>query len=221
MLHHLIVWKKEITFAVDGGDSLLRYFSQQTKIQMTPIINTKFPEFKLNAYQQGQFRTVSNEDIKGKWALFFFYPGDFTFVCPTELYDLSEHYQELLQLDVEVYACSCDSHFVHKAWVDASPAVKGVQYPMLADPAGRLAEALGILIEEDQQAYRGTFLVNPEGIIKMVEINDNSVGRDVSATIRKIIALQYVAEHGGEVCPANWRRGEKTLTPGIDLVGKI
>ncbi len=188
---------------------------------MTPILNTQFPEFKLNAYHNGAFKVISNDDIKGKWALFVFYPGDFTFVCPTELQDLAEKYDEFQKLGVEVFSCSCDTHFVHKAWADTSDAIKKVQYPMLADPTGALTRALGILVEEDYVAYRGTFLVNPEGQIKIVELNDNSVGRDVADFLRKVRAAQFVASHDGEVCPAKWKEGEATLKPSIDLVGKI
>lgn len=188
---------------------------------MTPILNTTFPEFEANAYQNGEFKVVTNEDLKGKWSLIVFYPGDFTFVCPTELEDLAEKYDEFKKIGVEVYSCSCDTHFVHKAWADASDAIKKVKYPMLADPTGRLARSLGILIEEEQMAYRGSFVVNPEGIIKIVELNDNSVGRDAEEILRKIKAAQFVASHDGEVCPAKWREGQKTLKPSIDLVGKI
>lgn len=188
---------------------------------MTPILNTTFPEFKLNAYQNGEFKVITNEDLKGKWSLIVFYPGDFTFVCPTELEDLAEKYEEFKKIGVEVYSCSCDTHFVHKAWADASEAIKKVKYPMLADPTGQLTRNLGILIEEDQMAYRGSFVVNPESVIKIVELNDNSVGRDTEEILRKIKAAQFVASHDGEVCPAKWREGQKTLKPSIDLVGKI
>lgn len=192
---------------------------------MKPILNTEFPEFneagKENAYHDGGFKSISKKDMLGHWSLVVFYPGDFTFVCPTELEDLAEKYEEFKKIGVEVYSCSCDTHFVHKAWADASSAIKKVKYPMLADPTGQLANELGILIPEDQMAYRGSFVVNPEGVIKIVELNDNSVGRDAEEILRKIKAAQFVASHDGQVCPAKWREGQDTLKPSIDLVGKI
>lgn len=129
---------------------------------MESIINAQMPEFKVQAFQNGEFKTVSNEDVKGKWAVFFFYPADFTFVCPTELVDLAEKYEELKKMGVEVYSVSCDTHFVHKAWHDASESIKKITYPMLADPLGVLAKGFGVFIEEEGMAYRGTFVVNPE-----------------------------------------------------------
>ena len=144
---------------------------------MESIINSRVPEFKVNAFQNGEFKTVSSDDIKGKWALFFFYPADFTFVCPTELVDLAEKYDELKAMGVEVFSVSCDTHFVHKAWHDASDSIKKIKYTMLADPLGTLAKGFGVYIEEEGMAYRGTFLVNPEGQVKVAEIQDNSIGR--------------------------------------------
>lgn len=188
---------------------------------METIINSIFPEFKLQAFHNGEFKTVTNKDIENKWALFFFYPADFTFVCPTELVDLAEKYEQLKAMGVEVFSVSTDSHFVHKAWHDASPTIRQITYPMLADPTGALTRALGVMIEEDGMAYRGTFLVNPEGKIKIVEIQDNNIGRNADELLRKVEAAQFVAEHDGEVCPAKWKRGEATLKPSIDLVGKI
>lgn len=188
---------------------------------MESIINSRVPEFKVNAFQNGEFKTVSSDDIKGKWALFFFYPADFTFVCPTELVDLAEKYDELKAMGVEVFSVSCDTHFVHKAWHDASDSIKKIKYTMLADPLGTLAKGFGVYIEEEGMAYRGTFVVNPEGKIKVVELNDNNIGRDASELLRKVEAAQFVASHDGEVCPAKWKKGESTLKPSIDLVGKI
>ena len=188
---------------------------------METILNSRLPEFKLQAYHNGQFITVTNEDLKGKWVVLFFYPADFTFVCPTELLDMEEAYKELKGKNVEIYSVSTDSHFVHKAWHDTSESIKELTYPMLADPKGVLGKALGVYIEEDGMCYRGTFVLNPEGLIKVVELHDNSIGRNAEELIRKIEAAQYVAEHDGEVCPARWKRGSQTLRPGIDLVGKI
>ncbi len=168
---------------------------------MKTIINTQVPEFKVQAFQNGEFRTVTNEDIKGKWAIFFFYPADFTFVCPTELVDLAEKYEELKKMGVEVFSVSTDTHFVHKAWHDASDSIKKIQYTMLADPLATLSEAFGVYIEEEGMAYRGTFLVDPEGKIKLAEIQDNSIGRNAEELVRKVEAAQFVANHPGEVCP--------------------
>lgn len=188
---------------------------------MNTIINTRVPEFKVQAYHNGKFTTVSSEYIKGKWAIFFFYPADFTFVCPTELVDMAEKYEQFKAMGVEIYSVSTDSHFVHKAWHDASESIRKIQYPMLADPTGALSRAFGVMIEEDGMAYRGTFVVNPEGLIKLVEIQDNSIGRNADELLRKVEAAQFVASHDGEVCPAKWQKGAETLKPSIDLVGKI
>ena len=188
---------------------------------MTPIINAQLPEFKVQAYHNGNFTTVTSDDVKGKWAIFFFYPADFTFVCPTELVDLAEKYDKLKSLGVEVYSVSTDSHFVHKAWHDASESIRKITYPMLADPTGVLSRGFGVMIEEDGMAYRGTFLVNPEGKVKIAEIQDNSIGRNADELVRKVEAAIFVANHPGEVYPAKWKQGAETLKPSIDLVGKI
>ncbi|MDR0750391.1 MAG: peroxiredoxin [Tannerellaceae bacterium] len=188
---------------------------------MEPIINSKLPEFKVQAYHNGAFKTVSSEDVKGKWAIFFFYPADFTFVCPTELVDLAGKYDQLQSMGVEVYSVSTDTHFVHKAWHDASDSIRKVNYPMLADPTGVITRGFGVMIEDDGVAYRGTFLVNPEGLIKLAEINDNNIGRNADELVRKVEAAQFVATHKDEVCPAKWKKGDETLKPSIDLVGKI
>ncbi len=188
---------------------------------MQPIINSLIPEFKVEAYKDGQFITVTDQDVKGKWTIFFFYPADFTFVCPTELVDMADNYEKFQELGVEVYSVSTDSHFVHKAWHDASATIRTIKYPMLADPTGALSRAFGVMIEEAGMAYRGTFLVNPEGQIKVAEIHDNNIGRNADELLRKVEAAQFVATHSGEVCPARWKKGEATLKPSIDLVGKI
>lgn len=188
---------------------------------MSSIINSYAPEFKVNAYQNGEFKTVSSEDIKGKWVLFFFYPADFSFVCPTELEDLAEQYDHLKAAGVEVFSVSCDTHFVHKAWADASESIKQIKYAMLADTVGVLAKGFGVYKEDEGVAYRGTFLVNPEGKVKIAEIQDNSIGRNAEELVRKVEAALFVADNDGEVCPARWKKGGKTLKPSIDLVGKI
>ncbi len=188
---------------------------------MTTLINSKIPEFNVQAYHQNDFKTVTHEDLMGKWSIFFFYPADFTFVCPTELGDMADKYPEFQKMGVEVYSVSTDTHFVHKAWHDASETIKKIQYPMLADPTGHLSRAFGVHIEEAGLAYRGTFVVNPEGLIKIAEVHDNGIGRNADELLRKVQAAQFVAAHPNEVCPAKWQPGEQTLKPGLDLIGKI
>lgn len=188
---------------------------------METIINTHIPEFSVQAYHNGQFETVTDKDVLGKWAVFFFYPADFTFVCPTELVDLAEKYDKLKSMGVEVFSVSTDSHFVHKAWHDASESIKKINYPMLADPTGLLSRAFGVMDEASGMAVRGTFVSDPEGLIKLVEIQDNNIGRNADELLRKVEAAQFVAAHPVEVCPAKWKEGSATLKPSIDLVGKI
>ena len=185
------------------------------------IINSTIPDFSAQVYHNDSFKTVTEKDLAGKWSVFFFYPADFTFVCPTELVDMAEKYEQFKAMGVEVYSVSTDSHFVHKAWHDTSESIRKIQYPMLADPTGVLARGFGVMIEEEGMAYRGTFVVNPEGVVKLVEIQDNSIGRNAEELLRKVEAAQFVATHKGEVCPAKWKKGEETLKPSIDLVGKI
>ena len=185
------------------------------------LINTQILPFKSQAYVNGEFKEYTNESIAGKWAVFVFYPADFTFVCPTELEDLANHYDEFKKMGVEVFSVSTDTHFTHKAWHDTSEAIAKVQYPMLADPTQQLARNFQVLIEEEGMALRGTFVVNPDGVIKAMEVHDNGIGRDAKELLRKVKAAQYIAKNPGEVCPAKWEEGAKTLTPSLDLVGKI
>jgi len=185
------------------------------------IINSDVKPFKATAFHNGKFVDVSNETIKGKWSVFVFYPADFTFVCPTELEDLANSYGEFQKLGVEVFGISTDTHFAHKAWHDTSEAIKKVKYPLVGDPTATLARNFDVLIEEEGLALRGTFVINPEGKIKLCEVHDNGIGRDASELLRKVKAAQYVASHPGEVCPAKWTEGAATLKPSLDLVGKI
>lgn len=194
---------------------------EKNNVVREPIINATVPEFSVMAYHDGKFVEISNKNIEGKWAIFFFYPADFTFVCPTELEDLQEKYADFKKMGVEVYSVSTDSHFVHKAWHDTSERIKKIEYPMLADPTGLLARAFGVMIENDGMAYRGTFVVDPTGHIKLAEIQDNSIGRNADELLRKVEAAQFVAEHPDEVCPAKWKKGKEVLKPSIDLVGKL
>ena len=185
------------------------------------LINTTIKPFSATAYQSGKFIPVSDETLKGKWSVIVFYPADFTFVCPTELEDLAENYDAFKKLGVEIYSVSTDTHFAHKAWHDTSDAIKKVKYPMIGDPTGAITRNFDVMIEEEGLALRGTFVINPEGQIKLCEIHDNGIGRDASELLRKVKAAQYVAAHPGEVCPAKWQEGAKTLTPSLDLVGRI
>ena len=185
------------------------------------LINTEIKPFKASAFHNGKFVELTEADVKGKWSVFFFYPADFTFVCPTELGDMADLYPEFQKLGVEVYSVSTDTHFVHKAWADASDTIKKITYPMIGDPTGAITRNFDVMIEEAGLALRGTFVVNPEGQIKVAEIHDLGIGRDASELLRKVKAAQYVASHPGEVCPAKWQEGAETLKPSLDLVGKI
>ena len=168
-------------------------------------------KFKATAYQNGEFINVTSDSLRGKWSVVVFYPADFTFVCPTELEDLADKYADFKNIDCEIYSVSCDTHFVHKAWHDASDTIKKIEYPMLADPTGLLARAFDVMIEDDGIAERGSFIVNPEGKIVAYEVIMGSVGRNADELLRRVEAAQFVAKHGGEVCPARWKPGAKTL----------
>lgn len=184
-------------------------------------INQKAPEFTAEAFQNNDVKKISLADYKGKWVVLFFYPADFTFICPTELGDLADKYEELKKMNVEVLSVSTDTAFVHKAWHDTSETIKKIKFPMVADPTGQISMDYETYIYEEGLALRGTFIINPDGILKAYEIHDNSIGRSVEELIRKIQAAQFVHEHDGEVCPSNWKPGDKTLKPGMNLVGKI
>ncbi|HLR17579.1 MAG TPA: alkyl hydroperoxide reductase subunit C [Alcanivoracaceae bacterium] len=185
------------------------------------LINTEILPFNATAFQNGEFIEVSEKDLKGKWSVVFFYPADFTFICPTELEDLADHYEEFQKLGVEVYGVSTDTHFSHKAWHDTSEAIGKVKYPLIGDPTHVISRNFQVLIEEAGLAERGTFVINPEGQIKIVELHDGGIGRDASELLRKVKAAQYIEANPGEVCPAKWKEGEATLKPSLDLVGKI
>ena len=185
------------------------------------LIGSVVKPFKAQAYHNGQFRTVTDEDFRGKWSVVCFYPADFTFVCPTELEDLQDHYETLKSLGVEVYSVSTDTHFTHFAWHESSEAIKKLTYVMIGDPSHMLSRNFEVLIEADGLADRGTFIIDPDGVIQSIEINAGNIGRDASILVNKIKAAQYVRDNPGEVCPAKWKAGASTLKPGIDLVGKI
>ena len=185
------------------------------------LINKEIVDFKVQAFVDGEFREITKADVLGKWSVFFFYPADFTFVCPTELEDLADKYADFKNIDCEIYSVSCDTHFVHKAWHDSSPAISKVQYPMLGDGTGEITRGFNIMIEGQHAALRGTFLVDPDGLIKVAEIHDLGIGRSAKDMVRKVKAAQYVRDNDGEVCPAAWEAGQETLKPSLDLVGKI
>ena len=185
------------------------------------LINKKVSDFTVQAYHNGEFKEVTLESMKGHWSVVVFYPADFTFVCPTELGELADNYAKFKEADCEVYSVSTDTHFVHKAWADASETIAKIQYPMLADPTGKLARDFEVMIEEEGLALRGSFVINPEGEIKAYEVHDNGIGRNAEELLRKVQAAQFVAEHGDQVCPAKWQPGEETLVPSLDLVCKL
>ncbi len=185
------------------------------------LINTQVKPFTAQAYQAGQFIEVTEQTFMGKWSVLVFYPADFTFVCPTELEDLADTHAEFEKIGVKIYGVSTDTHFAHKAWADTSPAIQKVKYALIGDPTGKLSRNFEVMIEEEGLALRGTFVINPEGQIKLCEIHDNGIGRDAHELLRKVKAAQYVYSHPGEVCPAKWHDGAATLKPSLDLVGKI
>lgn len=184
-------------------------------------INQPAPAFSATAYQNEEFKRVCLSDFKEKWVILFFYPADFTFVCPTELSELADNYEEFRKLNAEVISVSTDTAFVHKAWHDHSESIRKITYPMLADPARRVCKAYWTLIEEEGLSLRATYYINPEGFIKAFEFHDNSIGRSVEETLRKLQAAQFVAKHKGQVCPMNWKPGKKTLEPNTEMIGKI
>lgn len=185
------------------------------------LIGKEIVDFKVQAFTNNGFKEVSKNDVLGKWSVFFFYPADFTFVCPTELEDLANKYREFKAANCEIYSVSCDTHFVHKAWHDTSDTIKKIGYPMLADPTGVLARGFDVMIEEAGLAERGTFIVNPKGQIVAYEVVAGNIGRNADELLRRLQALQFVESHPSEVCPAKWKQGTETLKPSIDLVGKI
>jgi NADH-dependent peroxiredoxin subunit C len=185
------------------------------------LIGKEVQAFTANAYQNGDFITVSEANFKGKWSVVCFYPADFTFVCPTELEDLQNEYATLKDLGVEVYSVSTDTHFTHKAWHDTSETIGKIEYIMIGDPSQKISRAFDVLDEEEGLAQRGTFIIDPDGIVQAMEINADGIGRDASTLVNKIKAAQYVRNNPGEVCPAKWQEGSATLKPSLDLVGKI
>ena len=185
------------------------------------LIGKEVEHFVTEAYQNGKFLTVNSDDLKGKWNVIVFYPADFSFVCPTELEDLQEQYSILKDLGVEVYSCSTDTHFVHAAWHEHSEAIGKVEYPMLADPSQKISRIFDVLDEESGLSQRGSFIIDPDGLVQAVEITADGIGRDASQLVDKVRAALYIRINPGEVCPAKLKEDSETLTPGLDLFGKI
>jgi NADH-dependent peroxiredoxin subunit C len=185
------------------------------------LINTQVQPFKAQAFHNGKFVEVTDQTLMGKWSVLIFMPAAFTFNCPTEIEDAANNYEAFQKAGAEVYIVTTDTHFSHKVWHETSAAVGKAKFPLVGDPTHKLTRAFGVHIEEDGLALRGTFIINPHGQIKTMEVHSNEIARDVSETLRKLQAAQYTAAHPGEVCPAKWKEGAKTLAPSIDLVGKI
>lgn len=184
-------------------------------------INQQVPDMAVTAYHEGDIKRITLSSFKGNWLLLIFYPGDFTFVCPTELAEVADNYEMMQGMGVEVASVSCDSAHTHKAWQDTSPSIKKVKFPMLADMTGQMSKEFGVYQEEEGQPLRGTFIIDPQGVVKCIEINENSIGRNIKESIRKIKAAQFVSTHSGMVCPASWDEGQKAMTKNLDQVGKI
>ena len=184
-------------------------------------INTRVQPFTVTGYRDGDFVQVTDHDLHGRWSVLFFYPADFTFVCPTELADLADHFDELQELGVDIFSVSTDTHFSHKAWHESSPSISKIRYTMLGDPTGKLTRLFGVMREEEGLADRATFVLDPQGVVQLMEVTCEGVGRSAAELLRKVKAAIYVAEHPGEACPARWVTGDATLTPSADLVGRL
>ncbi len=184
-------------------------------------INLPAPLFEAEAYHQEEIKKIKLDDYQNKWVVLFFYPADFTFICPTELGNLADNYEEFKKLGVEILSISTDTVFAHKAWHDQSETIKKIKFPMVADPTGKICRAYGTYIPEEGLSLRGTAIIDPDGVLKVLELNDNSIGRSSVELLRKLKAAQFVRTHGGEVCPVNWEPGKQTLKPGLNLIGKI
>src|SRR3989338_3659378 len=184
-------------------------------------IGDKIEDIEVQAYHNEEVKKIKLSSYKGKWVCLVFYPADFTFICPTELVELANKYKEFQSEGAELLSVSTDTVFVHKAWHDNSESIKKIKYPMLADPTGKLCKQFGTYIEGEGLSLRGSFIIDPDGILKCYELHDNSIGRSADELLRKLQAAKFVREHDGEVCPASWKPGSKTLKPGLDLVGKI
>ncbi|MGV8131013.1 MAG: peroxiredoxin [Candidatus Pacearchaeota archaeon] len=198
--------------------------NHNSALNVSTLVGKKAPDFIAHAYHQNKFKDIRLSSLKGKWVILAFYPGDFTFVCPTELSRFADLYGDFKKVNAEVLSVSTDSEHVHKAWADQSASIKKIQYPMLADSSGKIAKMYGVYISEgvdEGRSLRATFIIDPDGVVRSADVHDNSIGRSVKEVLRKLQAANYVRAHGGEVCPVEWEAGNKTLKPGIGLVGKI
>jgi NADH-dependent peroxiredoxin subunit C len=184
-------------------------------------IGQKVQDLEVQAFHNNDTKKIKFSDYKGKWVVLLFYPADFTFICPTELEEAANHYEQFQKEGAEILSVSTDTVYTHKAWHDVSPAIKKIKFPMLADPTGNLCREFGTYIDEAGLSLRGTFIIDPDGILKTIDIHDNSIGRSAKEILRRVQAAKFVRENKGEVCPASWEPGKKTLKPGLDLVGKI
>ena len=188
-------------------------------------IGKEVPAFTINTFNPASkdFDQVCLQSLReqGKWLVLFFYPADFTFVCPTELADLAEQHEKLKNLGVEVVSMSCDTKFAHMAWRESELLLSKVNFQMGEDPTGDIARHFGIYDDEAGLTFRGTFIINPDGVLVGSEINFNNVGRNAAELVRKLEANTYLYIHPGEVCPARWEKGDQTLTPSAGLVGKV
>ncbi|MBS1266747.1 MAG: Peroxiredoxin [Candidatus Woesearchaeota archaeon] len=174
-------------------------------------IGDKAPQFREDAFVNGKIKKIGLDDYKGKWIVLFFYPADFTFVCPTELEELANRYEDFKKLDAEVISVSTDTAFVHKAWHENSEAIAKIKYPMLADPATRVTKAYDTLIQNEGLSIRATFIIDPEQNIRAFEFHDNGMGRSIPEILRKIKAAKFISKHSGSVCPVNWEPGQDTI----------
>jgi NADH-dependent peroxiredoxin subunit C len=197
---------------------------QHSQPVMSTLVGKRAPDFSVKAFHQNKFKDIRLSQFRGRWVVLAFYPADFTFICPTELSRFADFYSDFKKLGAEVMSVSTDTEQVHKAWWDQSASIKKIQFPMIADPAGKVCRSYGTYIYDgvdEGRSLRATFIIDPDGIVRSIDIHDNSIGRSVKEILRKLQAAKYVKEHGGEVCPVEWEAGQKTLKPGIGLVGKI
>ncbi len=195
--------------------------NNQSIVSIGTLVGKIAPDFTVQAFHKNSFKKIRLGALRGRWVILAFYPADFTFVCPTELSRFADFYHDFKKLNAEVFSVSTDTEQVHKAWWDTSASIKKIQFPMLADPTGKICKSYGTYIENEGLSLRATFIIDPDGIVRSADIHDNSIGRSVKEVLRKMQAAKYVREHGGEVCPVEWEAGQKTLRPGIGLVGKI
>ncbi len=188
-------------------------------------VGQKVPDFELDVYlpEKKDFGKLKFSDVfkNGNWLILFFYPADYTFVCPTELADMAGKYQDIRGQGAELVSVSTDTHFVHYAWQNSEKMLADLKYPMGADPAHSISKTFGVYDESSGLALRGTFIIDPDGKLVASEVNYFPVGRNSDELLRKLKAFKYVRENPAQVCPAKWQPGKKTLVPGKDLVGKV